>query len=62
MASFWKWSALIEANGRKGPVTGETQGPDHATEANIRKAVEVGLDQAYPRGYTIHTFMATRIG
>jgi hypothetical protein len=62
MASFWKWTALVEANGQQGSISGDTQGPDHATEDNIRKGVEHGLSQAYPRGYKVLNFMATRLG
>lgn len=63
MASLWRWSVVVEANGcRQDPMGGETQGPDHATEDDIRKAVERGLNKLFPNGYKIVNFMATRLG
>lgn len=61
MASYWKWSCVVEANGRRQLVKDDAQGPDHATEDKIRIGVELLLDRAYPRGYVMTDFMATRI-
>ena len=62
MSSYWKWTCIVEANGSQHPHQGNTQGPDHATEDKIRAAAEDSLRQTYPRGYTLVTFLATRLG
>lgn len=62
MASYWKYSCTVEVDGRRDAQWGEVQGPDHATEENIRIGAEEGLKRLFPRGFKMTNFMATRLG
>lgn len=58
--SRWSWSVVVEAKGRRYPMSGTSDGPTDATEDKIRNGIEAGVREHFPNGYQIVKCVMTR--